>query len=94
MNLKTSFCLLSHFKDNLIFTQDYENLNICCFENNNFISIYKFNFNNSNLCLLKNNDLIVFGEKKIFREDEIEDITASYFTNTIYCYIHYQHLSK
>ena len=64
MNLKTSFCLLSHFKDNLIFAQDYKNLNICCFENNNFISIYKFNFNNSNLCLLKNNDLIVFGEKK------------------------------
>jgi len=94
MNLKTSFCLLSHFKDNSIFAQNYESLNICCFENNKFIPIYKFNFNNSNLCLLKNNDLIVFGEKKIFREDEIEDITASYFTNTIYCYIHYQHLSK
>ena len=94
MNLKTSFCLLSHFKDNSIFAQNYESLNICCFENNKFIPIYKFNFNNSNLCLLKNNDLIVFGEKKIFREDEIEDITASYSTNTIYCYIHYQHLSK
>ena len=81
MNLKTSFCLLSHFKDNLIFAQDYENLNICCFENNNFISIYKFNFNNSNLCLLKNNDLIDFGEKNIT-------------TRKIYCYIHYQYLSK
>ena len=63
MNLKTSFCLLSHFKDNLIFAQNYESLNICSLETNKFIPIYKFNFNNSNLCLLKNNDLIVFGEK-------------------------------
>ena len=31
-----------------VFAQDFDNLNICCFENNSFISIYKFNFNNSN----------------------------------------------
>ena len=62
-NIKTSFCLISHFKDNLVFAQDYETLKICCFEKNKFISIYNFNLNNSNLCLLKNNDLIVYGGK-------------------------------
>ena len=94
MNFKTSFCLLSHFKENLIFAQNYESLNICSLENNKFIIIYKFNFNNSNLYFLKNNDLIAFREKKIFREDEIEDITSSCFTDTIYYYIYYQYLIK
>ena len=59
MNLKTSFCLISPFKDDLIFAQDYESLNICRFKSNAFTSIYKFNFNNSNFYILKNNNLIV-----------------------------------
>ena len=95
MNLKTSFCLISHFKDKLIFAQDYESLNICCFENNTFISIYKFNFNNSNLCLLKNNDLIIFGEKKnwdVYEDDNGN--TCRYCIGTNYYYIHYEYISK
>ena len=59
MNLKTSFCLISPFKDDLIFVQDYESLNVRCFKSNAFTSIYKFNFNKSNFYILKNNDLIV-----------------------------------
>ena len=95
MNLKTSFCLISHFKDNLVFAQDYESLKICCFENNTFISIYKFNFNNSNLCLLKNNDLIISGEKKsweIYKGDNGN--TCRYCIGTNYYYIHYEYISK
>ena len=68
MNLKTSFNLISYFKDNLIFAQDNESLNVCYFENNIFYSIYKFDFNCSKLCILKNNDIIIFGEKNIWEE--------------------------
>ena len=95
MNLKASFFLISHFKDNLIFAQDYESLNVCCFENDTFTSVYKFNFNNSDICLLKNNDLIAFGEKKIwelYKNDNGQN--CRYCVCTVYYYDHYEYLSK
>ena len=95
LNLKTSFRLISYFKDNLIFAQDYQNLHICYYENNTFTSIYKFNFNNSDLCILKNNDLIIFGEKKIWKEYERDngDVFRSCI-ETNYYYNYYKNLSK
>jgi hypothetical protein len=91
---KTSYKFISQYKDNLIFAQDYQNLNICYFENNTFTSVYKFDFNNSNLCILKNNDLIIFGEKKIWKVHKRDD--GSTFRDCIdsyYYYKHYEYLS-
>jgi hypothetical protein len=68
LDLKTEFRLISYYKDDLLFAQDYQNLNICYLKDDIITSVYKFYFNNSNLCALKNNDFIVFGEKKIWRE--------------------------
>ena len=61
-DLKTSFRLISYFKDNLVFAEENKSLNVCYFENNNFSSIYKFDlyFNASTLCILKNYDIIVW----------------------------------
>ena len=78
LNLDISFRLICHFKDNLVFAQDYQNLYVCNFNGTAFNSIYKFDFNNSKLCILKNNDLIIFGE----------------YGNSIYYYNHYQYLLK
>jgi len=39
LNLKTSYSLIAHFKDNLFFAEDYESLKICSFENNTFILV-------------------------------------------------------
>ena len=95
MKLKTSFNLISYFKDNLIFAQDNESLNICYFENNIFCSIYKFDFNSSKLCILKNNDIIVFGEKKIWKEIQRDDgRTCRYCTNSFNFYNHYEFLNN
>ena len=60
-DLKTSFRLVSYFKNNLVFAEENKSLNVCYFENNNFRSVYKFDlyFYMSTLCILKNNDLIV-----------------------------------
>ena len=66
MDLKASFCHICPLKNNLIFAQDYNNLNVCCFENNTFTSIFKFNFTNYNICLLKNNDLIVIEQYELY----------------------------
>jgi len=93
MNLKTSFCLISLFKDNLIFAQDYESLNLCNFEKNIFTSIYRFDFNDSNLCILKNNDLIYLYEKKEWEEIKCNDghicrnCTYSYYQYSYYKYL-------
>ena len=78
LNLTISFRLICHFKDNLVFAQDYQNLYVCNFNGTAFNSIYKFDFNNSKLCILKNNDLIIFGE----------------YGNSICYYNHYQYLLK
>ena len=78
LNLDISFRLICHFKDNLVFAQDYQNLYVCIFNDSAFNSIYKFDFNNSKLCILKNNDLIIFGE----------------YGNSICYYNHYQYLLK
>ena len=95
LDLKTSFRLISYYKDNLIFAQDYQNLNICYFNNNNiFISIYKFNFNNSNLCILKNNDLISYGEKKHWEEIKKNDeVVSRYCGSADYYYDYYKCLA-
>ena len=95
LNLKTSFFLISYFKDNLVFAIDYESLNICYFENNTFTSVYKFNFNNPNIYILKNNDLIVFGEKKIWQELKYDDDkTYRIFAKIDYYYNQYEYLEK
>ena len=73
LNLKTPFRLISYYKDNLVFAQDYESLKVCNFENNTFTEVYKFNFNNSNLCILKNHDFIVLTEKKRWEECQNND---------------------
>jgi len=95
LNLKTSYRLISHFKDNLFFAQDYESLKICCFENNTFTSVYQFNFNESNLCILKNYDLVVFGEKKIWEVHTRENgSTWRDCVETQYFCSHYKYLSQ
>ena len=94
LNLKTSFCLISYFKDNLIFAQDYESLKICYFKNNSFTSIYKFNFNNSNLCILKNNDLIIFGRKQLWIEFKDDGKTFKYCERIVYYYKQYKYLEN
>ena len=71
LNLKTSFRLISHYKNNLVFAQDYLNLHVCCLQDNIFTSVYKFDFNNSKICVLKSGDLIFFWEKRI--RDEIKE---------------------
>ena len=95
LNLKTGFRLISYYKDDLIFAQDYQNLNICYLDNNNtFISIYKFNFNNSNLCILKNKDLIVFGEKKHWEEIKENGVVVSrYCGSADYYFDYYKYLA-
>ena len=95
INLKTSFRLIAPFKDNLLFAQDYESLKICRFENNTFTSVYQFNFNISNLCNLKNYDFIIYGEKKIWKENRRED--GSTWRKCIekkYYYSQYKYLPK
>ena len=95
LNLKTSYSLISHFKDNLFFAQDYESLKICSFENNIFTLVYQFNFNNSNLCILKNYDLVIYGEKKIWKVHTYEDgSTCRSCIKTQYFYSHYKNLSQ
>ena len=95
LNLKTSYRLISHFKDNLFFAQDYESLKICCFENNTFTSVYQFNFNILNLCILKNYDLIIYGGKKFLEENNME--YGSTYRGSIdskYDYFHYKYLQN
>ena len=95
LNLKTSFRLLAHFKDNLFFAQDYDSLKICSFENNIFTLVYQFDFNNSNLCILKNYDFIIYGENKIWEEHKREDgSTWRDCIETRYYYSHYKYLPK
>ena len=95
LNLKTSFRLLTHFKDNLLFAQDYDSLKICRFENNTFTCVYQFDFNNSNLCILKNYDFIIYGENKIWEEHKREDgSTWRDCIETRYYYSHYKYLPK
>ena len=95
MDIETSFNLIAYFKDNLVFAQDYESLNVCYFENNIFCSIYKFDFNNSKLCILKNNDIIICGKKKIWKETKCDDgRTYKYCTNSFYFYSHYEFLNN
>lgn len=89
LNLKISFRLICHFKDDLVFAQDYKNLYICKFENNIFASVYKFDFNNSNLCILKNNDLIIYEKKKIWKEYVRDDGTT--YKDCIDSYNYYNH---
>ena len=60
-------------------------LNSVGFNTKDSMSIYN-TYKDNSINVVKNNVYSI--------TDEIEDITASYFTNTIYCYIHYQHLSK
>ena len=64
-NLKTCFRLMSYYKDDLFFAQNYSNLFICFLNNNTFTSIYKFDFNFSDVTVLRNNDLIFYGGKII-----------------------------
>lgn len=89
LSLKTCFKLMSHYKDDLIFAQNYQNLFICNFNNNNtFRSVYKFNFNISHLTILKNKDLIFYGKKKINKENknDAKDDSFEYKSNFYYYY--------
>ena len=82
LNLKTSFCFISYYKDNLILAKDYENFNICYLNNDICTSVYKFNLNIDSFCVLTSKDLIFYGRKEI---DE---------KNSIYCYEYYKYLEK
>ena len=59
-NLKTCFRLMSYYKDDLFFAQNYSNLFICFLNNNTFTSVYKFDFNFFGITVLRNNDLIFY----------------------------------
>ena len=78
LNIQTSFRLISHYKEDLVFAQDYKYLHICHFLDNIFTSVYKFNFNKSKIISLENNDIIVFGSKKIWHEIKENGVVKSH----------------
>ena len=95
LNLKTSFCLIAHFKDNLIFAEDYEGLKICCFENNTFTPVYQFNIHNFEIYILKNYDFIIYGLKIILEKVKGEDgSTFNVVNGQHWYYSHYRYLPK
>ena len=92
LNLKTSFRLISHYKNNLVFAQDYLNLHVCCLQDNIFTSVYKFDFNNSKICVLKSGDLIVLGETQYEIKEKGEDGNDFSYHYTIKFFDYYKRL--